>query len=90
MHGQPHIRFSLVCFSGSVYFRLLTNYLNNELYRADSFLLIENLFNYSANSPHFMEPESLLPLLQKAAIYPYTEPDQSKRRWINWFLEDPV
>ena len=44
---------------------------------AESFLKSQQVLSWSRNSPHFMEPESSLPLSQQPATCLYPEPDRS-------------
>jgi hypothetical protein len=47
------------------------------LHTAESFQRSYQVFSYSRNSPHFMEPEGLLPQSQVPATCPYPEPARS-------------
>jgi hypothetical protein len=47
------------------------------LLAAESFLRSWQVLSWAKNSPHFMEPEGLLPHSQEAATCPFPKPDQS-------------
>ena len=58
--------------------------LSNQFHVAEAFLRSWQVFSYSRNSTHFLEPEGSLRHLQEPATCPYPEPDRSSP-----LLQDP-